>query len=153
MKFSNKLIQVVGMLMIASFCQAAGTISGPGWYYQAVPVGVPATYVNIFLKGAYADKTSCQSARSDDADPSDGIIPLNWGPRCHYIYASDVQNANDLYEVAFNPGSDPIIGLSADQQIEYFSEIDQINQEHGIRSYREKVNRLIASYRQNQQPE
>jgi len=150
MRNTLKLSLLTGLLGLSLQINAAGTITGPGWYYQALPVGAVGTYANIFLKGAYADEATCQTIRWNDYDPSDGIKPWDGGPGCHYIYERDVANANDLYSVSFNPGSDTIIGLGADQLLQYFEEVKVINEEHNITQYKVKMNRLIDSYSNRQ---
>jgi hypothetical protein len=148
MKNTTKKLLLTALLGSTLQLQAAGTISGPGYYYQALPVGATGTYENIFLKGDYPDMSTCNSARSADYDPGDGIVPWDGGPGCHYIHENDVDNANELYSVAFNPGTDGIISLDAELQQLYFEQLDQLDEEHDIRNYKIKVNELLNQFRQ-----
>lgn len=146
MKIKSKLITLTCLIGMSLQLNAAGTISGPGYYYAAYPIGVTPTYVTIFLKGSFTDLTECGTARSNEYNPSNGILPWDGGAGCHYIAANDVANANDLYSVAFNPGSGPIIGLDAEMLEDYFQQVNEINQAYNIKNYRQEINRLIASY-------
>ena len=150
MKLKSKLLLLTSMVGLSLQLNAAGTISGPGWYYQALPVGAAGTYANIFLKGAFPDKPTCLQTRQNDYNPDDGIKPWDGGPGCHYIYQNDVANANDLYSLVFNPGSDTIIGLPAEEMLEFFDQVDEINQTHDIKSYKAKMNQLIDSFNKPQ---
>jgi hypothetical protein len=147
MKNKISLITLIGITFISLQVQAAGSISGPGWYYQRLAVGAVGTYENIFLQGAYASSTECDTARSNDYDPSDGFKPWDGGPGCHYIYANEVDLANELYSIAFDTGT--IIGLAEEQLHEFFQQLNDINQAHDIEIYKVKVNRLVDSYSRN----
>lgn len=142
-----KSLALAGLLGCTMYVSAAGTISSPGWYYQALPVGALGTYENIFLKGPYADEASCDVARWDEYDPSNGILPWDGGPGCHYIYENSIDQVNELYSVAFNPGTDVILVLDAAAQQLYLEEVEQINQQHDIKNYKMKINQLLNKYR------
>lgn len=148
MKTLLKLCLLSGLMCLSLSTQAAGTISGPGWYYPAYPVSMTPTYATIFLKGAYADETTCEQTKWLDYDTSDGIKPWDGGAGCHYIYANDIDAINEIYSLAFNPGSDPIIGLNAEQLADYIDQVNVINEAHDIKVYKAKVNRLIDSLKQ-----
>ncbi len=148
MKTKSKILSLIGLAALSLQVNAAGTISGAGWYYPAYPIGSTPTYATIFLKGAYADETTCEQTKWADYDPSDGIKPWDGGAGCHYIHESSIDAINEIYSLAFNPGSDPIIGLEAEQLMEYIQEVEDINQAHDIKNYKVKMNRLIDSYSQ-----
>ncbi len=139
---------IVAMIALSAQVNAAGTISGPGWYYPAYPVGSTPTYETIFLKGAYADEVTCEQTKFADYDPSDGIKPWDGGAGCHYIHANDVDAINEIYSLVFNPGTDPILALEAEQLYEFIDQSGDINQAHDIKQYKAKMNRLIDSYSQ-----
>ncbi len=145
-KSKSKLMIICCLIGLSLQLQAAGTISGPGWYYPAYPIGSTPTYTTIFLKGAFADEVSCEQAKFLDYDPSDGIKPWDGGAGCHYIYENDIDAINEIYSLAFNPGTDPIIGLDAEMQHEFIQQMEQINEAHDIKQYKAKINRLIDSF-------
>ncbi|TDR17462.1 hypothetical protein [Marinicella litoralis] len=148
MKLKNKFLILSGLVSLSLQVNAAGTISSPGWYYPAYPVGSTPTYATIFLKGAFADEVACQQAKWLDYDPSNGTKPWDGGAGCHYIHESSIDAINDIYSLAFNPGTDPIIALDAEMLFEYIQQADDINQAHDIKNYKVKMNRLIDSYSQ-----
>ncbi len=148
-KNNFKLTAICCLIGMSLQLQAAGTISGPGWYYPAYPIGSTPTYTTIFLKGAFADEVSCEQAKFLDYDPSDGFKPWDGGAGCHYIHENDIDAINDIYSLVFNPGTDPIIGLDAEELHEYIQQVEQINEAHDITNYKKKINRLIDSYSRN----
>ena len=146
MKFKSQLLLLTGLLGLSLQANAAGSISGPGWYYPAYPIGSTPTYQTIFLKGAFADEVTCEQTKWLDYDPSDGIKPWDGGAGCHYIYENDVDAINDIYSLVFNPGTDPIIGLDAEMLYDYIQQVNVINEAHQIHDYKKKVNRLIETF-------
>ncbi len=151
MKIKTKLYSIVvtGLLGLSLQLSAAGTISGPGWYYPAYPIGSTPTYTTIFLKGAFADDVACEQAKWLDYDPSNGVKPWDGGAGCHYIHENDIDAINDIYSLAFNPGSDPIIGLDAEELLDYIETVNVINEAHDIKTYKAKINHLIDSLSQS----
>ncbi len=146
---NSKFLLLTCLIAMTFQLQAAGTISEPGYYYPAYPIGSTPTYTTIFLKGAFADDVTCEQAKMLDYDPSDGVKPWDGGAGCHYIHENSIDSINDIYSLVFNPGTDPIIGLDAELQAEFFQQLEQINEAHGIKQYKAKINRLIDSYSRN----
>jgi|GEM_PF-5066914 len=150
MKNKSKLLFLSGLLALSLQLNAAGTITGPGWYYPAYHVGTTPSYANNFLKGAYGSQSECNQVKWLDYDPSDGVKPWDGGAGCHYIYAGDVGVINDIYSLIYNPGSDTIIGLEAEELQEVIQQIKEINEAHDIANYKTKMNRLIDSISQEE---
>ncbi len=132
------LILTLVLLGFTSGIQAA--ISTEGWFYPVIVGGDPTTK---YLKGAYSTEEICNEVRTAEYGDGDSILPWEGGPGCHYIYESDIDNANELYNISQPDFPIEILELEMQEIRILINNINDLDEYYNIEVYKSERVQLI----------
>ena len=129
------------LFLLGAINESHAAISTEGWYYPAIIGGDPTTK---FLKGVFSTEDVCIEVRTAEYGDGDSVLPWEGGPGCHYIYASDIDNANELYGISYDPAFPiEVIGISFEEINILINNIHQLDEEYNIQMYKRQRSLLI----------